>query len=600
MKKNRTLGYIILLLIISGFIYYASLGTKPVREEISISRVVELSRDDNIEQIAVRGQELLIDTKDEGKFTARKESDTSLFDLGIDPEKISITVEDEQAGLIWIGLLTSILPFLLIMGFLWFLMRQAQGAGNQALSFGQSKARLVPLNRKKKITFDDVAGMYEVKQELKEIVEFLKYPGKFRSIGAKVPKGALLIGSPGTGKTLLARAVAGEAGVPFFSISGSEFVEMFVGVGASRVRDLFNKAKKNAPAIIFIDEIDAVGRQRGAGLGGGHDEREQTLNQILVELDGFENETNIIVIAATNRPDVLDPALLRPGRFDRRVVINSPNIREREEILKLHAKNKPLAQNVNLGKIASSTVGFTGADLENLLNEAAIMAARHNVKKISSEDVSSALEKIVLGPERRNMGLSDNEKKITAYHEAGHALAAKLLPHGDPVHKVSIISRGQALGVTWMSPERDKYYMSRPKFTDEIAVLLAGRAAEQLIFKDFTTGAHNDLKKATTIARSMVKEYGMSNKLGPVSYGNGDMVFLGRDLHETKNYSEATASSIDLEVSRIIAQQEKKVLALLKKHRRLLKKIADKLIKEEIIEGPAFDRLFAGMRIKTA
>jgi len=600
MKKNRTLGYVIILLVISGFIYYASLGTQPVREEISISEVVGLSQDNNIEQIIVRGQELLIDTKDEGKFTARKESDTSLLDLGIDPASVPVKVEDENSGLIWISILTSVLPFLLIMGFLWFLMRQAQGTGNQALSFGQSKAKLITPLRKRKITFDDVAGMDEVKQELREIVEFLKYPTKFKNIGAKVPKGALLVGAPGTGKTLLARAVAGEAGVPFFSISGSEFVEMFVGVGASRVRDLFGKAKKSAPAIIFIDEIDAVGRQRGAGLGGGHDEREQTLNQILVELDGFDNETNVIIIAATNRPDVLDPALLRPGRFDRRVVINLPNIKEREEILKLHAKNKPLTSEVKLGKIASSTVGFTGADLENLLNESAIMAARRNVKKISSEDVSSALEKIVLGPERRNMGLSDNEKKITAYHEAGHALAAKLLPHGDPVHKISIISRGRALGVTWTSPERDKYYMSRPKFMDEIAILLAGRAAEKLVFKEFTTGAHNDLKKATEIARGMVKEYGMSDKLGPVSYGNGEAVFLGRDFHEAKNYSEATAASIDSEVSHIITQQEKRALVLLKKHRRLLNKIANKLIKEEIIEGPAFEQLFRGLRIKTA
>ncbi len=477
------------------------------------------------------------------------------------------------------------------------MMRQAQGGANQALSFGRSRPRLANLE-KERITFNDVAGVEEAKLELTEVVEFLQHPQKFLSIGARIPKGVLLMGPPGSGKTLLARAVAGEAKVPFFSISGSEFVEMFVGVGASRVRDLFNKAKKNSPCILFIDEIDAVGRQRGAGLGGSHDEREQTLNQILVEMDGFETDANVIVMAATNRPDVLDPALLRPGRFDRRVILDMPDIKDRESILKVHIRKKPVAAGINLSKIAQQTPGFSGADIQNLVNEAAILSARRNKKKIGMQEFREAIEKVLLGPERKSRLLSQREKKITAYHESGHALVAKMLPHCDPIHKVSIVARGIAAGYTWSLPAEDIHIYSRSKFEDDLASMLAGRTAEKLMFREVTTGAENDLRQATRLARKMVTEYGMSEELGAMTFGHKEeLVFLGRELGERRNYSEEVAAKIDDEVRNIIEKALRRASDILSKHKKKLKQIAEKLIAEETIEEEDFNKLFKGIKI---
>ncbi|HAR54876.1 TPA: cell division protein FtsH [Patescibacteria group bacterium] len=590
---GKTIGYIILALLV-GSLLYNLFGFSPTEiQEIPLSQVVEDASAGRIEKITVKGDNLSIIDRNGTEYRSRKEPNTSLFDAGINPQKVTVEVKDVSTSELWLGLLSSLIPFLLIVGFLWFMLRQAQGANNQALSFGRSRARLVPLQGKNRITFKDVAGAYEAKQELMEEVEFLKYPSKFLSMGARIPKGVLLMGPPGTGKTLLAKAVAGEAGVPFFHISGSEFVEMFVGVGASRVRDLFAKAKRNAPAIVFIDEIDAVGRQRGAGLGGSHDEREQTLNQILVEMDGFETETNVIVIAATNRPDVLDPALLRPGRFDRRVMLDRPDIKDRRAILDVHAKNKPLNDDIDLDKIASQTPGFTGADLQNLINEAAILAARHNRKRINQIDLNEALEKVVLGPERRNKLLTEQEKKVTAYHEAGHAVVSHIVPHGEPVHKISVISRGMALGYTWNMPLADRYLHSKAQFMDEIAVMMGGRVAEQLVFAEITTGAANDLQRATELARQMVIKFGMSEKLGPIVFGSKDeLVFLGREIHEQKNYSEKIAATIDEEVAKIIKTAEDQATNVLNKHKRELEAVAERLIKEEIIEREDFEAFF--------
>ncbi|MFH0912437.1 MAG: ATP-dependent zinc metalloprotease FtsH [Patescibacteria group bacterium] len=596
---GRLIGYAVLA-VLAGSLLYSILGVNTGEiKEIPLSQVVDDAASGRIEKIIVKGDNLVIIDSNGTEYRSRKETNTSLFDAGIDPRKVTVEIKDMSGSEIWVSILSSLFPFLLIFGFLWFMLRQAQGANNQAMSFGRSRARLVPLQGKNRITFRDVAGAYEAKQELMEEVEFLKYPSKFLSIGAKIPKGVLLMGPPGTGKTLLAKAVAGEAGVPFFHISGSEFVEMFVGVGASRVRDLFAKAKRNAPAIVFIDEIDAVGRQRGAGIGGSHDEREQTLNQILVEMDGFETDTNVIVIAATNRPDVLDPALLRPGRFDRRVVLDRPDIKDRQAILEVHAKNKPLSDDVKLDKLASQTPGFTGADLQNLVNEAAILAARHNRKRIDQADFEGALEKVILGPERHNKILTEEEKKITAYHEAGHAIVSHALPHGDPVHKISIISRGMALGYTWNMPITDKYLHSKTQFIDELAVMMAGRAAEQLVFKEITTGAANDLQRATELARKMVLRFGMSEKLGPVVFGSKDeLVFLGREIHEQKNYSEKVSAVIDEEVTTIITEAEKKAEAVLKQYRKELEAIAERLIKEEVIEREDFETFFPNLTSK--
>jgi len=590
-NNSKSILYIIIL-ILAGLVLYNYLGqdkTKP--KDVTIS---EISKDviaGKINKITIEENKVTADVKDDGQVQAYKESGVGLNDYGITPDKVNIEVKNTQGGSIWISLISNILPFLLIGVFIWLIFRQAQGGNMKAMSFGKTTARL--FGGKKKVTFNDVAGLKESKEELMEIVEFLKHPAKFKQLGADIPKGALLMGPPGCGKTLLAKAVAGEADVPFFSLSASEFVEMFVGVGASRVRDLFEKAKRNSPAVIFIDEMDAVGRQRGAGLGGSHDEREQTLNQILVEMDGFETDTRVIVLAATNRPDVLDPALLRPGRFDRRIFLPLPDRRERKEILEIHAKNRPVVADINLDKIAGTTPGLSGADLRNIVNEASIFAARKNQKVINQKDFEEAIEKVMLGPEKKSRLLSEKEKSITAYHEAGHAIVGKLVPNGDPIHKISIVSHGMALGYTWSLPIEDIHLYSKSKFEDEIAQLLAGREAEKVIFGETTTGAENDLQKATKIARDMVKVFGMSDKIGPLTLGEREeLVFLGRELGEHKGYSEKTASEIDEQIRYFIELNQKKANLIIVKHKKLLQKIAEKLLKEETIEGVEFDKLF--------
>ncbi|HUG30394.1 MAG TPA: ATP-dependent zinc metalloprotease FtsH [Candidatus Limnocylindria bacterium] len=496
----------------------------------------------------------------------------------------------------WIGLvLTGLLPLIIIGGFIYFMMRQAQGTNNQAMSFGKSRARMF-LGNKQVVTFADVAGVDEAKTELQEVVEFLKFPEKFNTLGARIPRGVLLVGPPGTGKTLLARAVAGEAGVPFFSISGSEFVEMFVGVGASRVRDLFDQAKRNSPCIVFVDEIDAVGRQRGAGLGGSHDEREQTLNQILVEMDGFDTNTNVIVVAATNRPDVLDPALLRPGRFDRQVILDRPDMKGRVAILKVHAKGKPLDKSISMEDIARQSPGFSGADLANLMNEGAILAARRNRKVITMTDFEEALERIVAGPERKSRVISDAEKLIIAYHEGGHAVVQRVLPKCDPVQKVTIISRGMALGYTMALPTEDRYLQSKTEFEDKIAGLLGGNVAERMVFGDTTTGSSNDIEKATDLARRMVTEFGMSDRLGPLSFGKRDeLVFLGREIGEQRNYSDEIAKTIDEEVRAIVDRAFERASQVLEVHRDRLDALATKLIAEETVDREGFEALFSDL-----
>jgi cell division protease FtsH len=515
---------------------------------------------------------------------------------GQDPTKITFTAMPASDAGQWVNLLVgALLPVLLIGGFLFFMMRQAQGTNNQALSFGKSRARMF-LGNKTVVTFADVAGVDEAKMELQEVVEFLKYPEKFNSLGARIPRGVLLVGPPGTGKTLMARAVAGEAGVPFFSISGSEFVEMFVGVGASRVRDLFDQAKRNAPCIVFVDEIDAVGRQRGAGLGGSHDEREQTLNQILVEMDGFDTATNVIVVAATNRPDVLDPALLRPGRFDRQVILDRPDMKGRVEILRVHSKGKPLDKAFSVEEVARQSPGFSGADLANLVNEAAILAARRNKKLIGMPEFQEALERIVAGPERKSRVISDAEKLIIAYHEGGHAVVQRILPKCDPVAKVTIISRGMALGYTMALPSEDRYLQSKTEFEDKIAGMLGGNASERLVFGDTTTGASNDIEKASDLARRMVTEFGMSEKLGPLAFGKHDeMVFLGRGIGEQRNYSDDVARQIDDEVRAIIDNAYARAQDVLTRHRDKLDTLAAKLVERETLDAVEFEALFSDL-----
>jgi cell division protease FtsH len=500
----------------------------------------------------------------------------------------------------WLAaLLPFLIPLLLIGFFIFFMMRSVQGANNRALSFGQAQPRESDMKNREKVTFKDVAGVKEAKEELKEVVDFLRQPEKFTALGAKIPRGALLLGSPGTGKTLLARAVAGEANVPFFNISGSEFVEMFVGVGASRVRDLFKRAKRSAPCIIFIDEIDAVGRKRGAGLGGSHDEREQTLNQILVEMDGFEVNDGIIVMAATNRPDVLDPALLRPGRFDRQVILDEPDIADREAILEIHARTKPLAKDVSLRKVAERTPGFSGADLANVLNEGAILAARHDKKIVEQAELFEAIEKVMLGPERKSRILMPQEKEVTAYHEAGHAVVAHFLANADPVHKVSIIARGRAGGYTLKLPLEDRHLQTKSYFLDEIAVLLGGYMAELHIFKEVTTGATSDLRRATALARRLVTDFGMSENLGPRTFGEKEeMIFLGREIHEQRDYSEKVAEAIDTEVTNFIANGQKQAETLIKEHRAELEKVAQLLLKQETIEQEEFNELMGELKPK--
>ncbi|MFA5945963.1 MAG: ATP-dependent zinc metalloprotease FtsH [Patescibacteria group bacterium] len=599
LSKNIIFFLIVMLLI--GVVFSSIKTTKvPAPEEIGVSTFVEKVKTGEISKLEITENTLTGFHEDKPVFTAKKEGSESVSTLltqyGLSPDelsKLNISVKSPSAGVTFVR---SMLPTLLfVVGLsiaLWFFMRQMQGSNNKALMFGQSNAREVD-NKKNKVTFGDVAGNTEAKEELSEIVEFLKTPKKFVDLGAKIPKGVLLMGPPGTGKTLIARAVAGEANAPFFHISGSEFVEMFVGVGASRVRDLFAKAKKAAPCIIFIDEIDAVGRQRGAGLGGGHDEREQTLNQILVEMDGFDPNLGVIVIAATNRPDVLDPALLRPGRFDRRVVLDRPDLKDRKAILDIHAKEKPLAPDVNLQRVAERTVGMSGADLGNIMNEGAIFAARRNRTQVTQLDLLDAIEKVLLGPERKSHILSEDERLLTAYHEAGHAVVGHLLPHCDDVHKISIISRGRAAGYTMSLPAEDRKMHSRAEFLDELAMTLGGYAAERTIFSDFTTGASNDLQRATALAKDLVTQFGMSDAMGVRVYGGSDdMPFLGRQVQENRDYSEKTAEKIDEEIASILKTALATAERIVTENRGKMDQLATELMAKETIEKEEFERLF--------
>jgi len=595
-KPNNSFIYLVIIALLIAAAYIIFFPSNSNIKKITLDNFMTEAKTGEIAKIMVKDDRIDITRIDNSLEYTYKESGETVDNLLKDvPDQIkkdiSIDVQPSDNQDFWLTLLSTILPVLLLVGFFAFMMRQAQNSNNQAMSFGKSKARLYD-KEKQRTTFTDVAGEKEAKEELVEIVDFLKNPSKYTSMGAKIPKGVLLVGSPGTGKTLLARAVAGEANVPFFNISGSEFVEMFVGVGASRVRDLFKRAKRNAPCIVFIDEIDAVGRQRGTGLGGGHDEREQTLNQILTEMDGFEKDTNVIVMAATNRPDVLDPALLRPGRFDRRVVVDMPDMADREAILKVHARNKPTAKNVDFNKIAQQTPGFAGADLENLMNEAAILAARHSKKQIEMADMEASIEKVVMGPERKSRVLSKEEKKITAYHEVGHALVAQLLPNCDPVHKVSIVSRGMALGVTWFMPEEDKHLKARSKFEDELCSLLGGYISEITFFGEMSTGASNDLEKATNIARNMVTRYGMS-ELGPVIFGEqNNEIFLGKTLGHERNYSEKIAALIDEQVEKILKKAEARTREIIIKYKEKMEEIVAVLLKKETINRKEFLKFF--------
>jgi len=603
--KDLTKKLLILFLVFVFFaaLFNLSLTPNKAKGTIDVLTMIDKINQDQISAIKVVDNSLTITMKDGSVLESTKEAGESLSTLlknyNVDPEKlknVKISVEKETGLSFWlVALLPIIGPLVLILVIIYFMMRQVQGANNRAMTFGQSRARETnPQDKKNKVTFKDVAGVKEAKEELEEIIEFLKSPKKFTALGARIPKGVLLVGSPGTGKTLLARAVAGEANVPFFNISGSEFVEMFVGVGASRVRDLFRKAKRNSPCIIFVDELDAVGRQRGAGLGGSNDEREQTLNQILVEMDGFDATTNIIVMAATNRPDILDLALLRPGRFDRRVVLDAPDINDREAILKVHARKKPLAKEIDLRRIAERTPGFTGADLNNLLNEAALLAARRNKTKIDMVEILESIEKVILGPERKSHILNDKEKKVTAYHEAGHALVAHEMPGSDPVHKVSIVSRGRAAGYTLKMPSEDRYMRTKSEFLSELAILLAGYVAEKEIFGDISTGAANDLKEATKLARRLIMEYGMSDSLGARTFGEREeLIFLGREIHEQRDYSEKIAESIDREIEKFIGDAQNTAREVICRVKSKLEEIAQLLLKKETLEREEFEALFA-------
>ncbi|MFH1233272.1 MAG: ATP-dependent zinc metalloprotease FtsH [Patescibacteria group bacterium] len=581
-------------------------SNKPL-EKVGIGILISQINNQEISAIAVHSNELKVTLKQGKEEIVKREAGETFSQLiknfNIDQTKlgdIKIEVKEDEGLNYWLAtILPFLLPFLLISLFIYFMMRAVQGANSRAMGFGQSQAKEFGKEQKNKTTFKDVAGVKEAKEELKEVVEFLKQPQKFIELGARIPRGVLLLGSPGTGKTLLARAVAGEANVPFFSISGSEFVEMFVGVGASRVRDLFRRAKKSSPCIVFIDEIDAVGRSRGTGLGGSHDEREQTLNQILVEMDGFEPNTNVIVIAATNRPDVLDTALLRPGRFDRRVILDEPDLADRKAILQVHAKKKPLAKEVSLRRVAERTPGFTGADLANLLNEAAILTARKDKKIIEMSELFESIEKVMLGPERKSKILSDKEKKIIAYHEAGHAIVAHFSPHIDPVQKISIISRGQAAGYTIKLPIEDKHLHTKAEFTEELSVLLAGHLIEQEIFGEVTTGSTSDLRRATNLARKLITDFGMSENLGPRTFGNKEeMIFLGREIHEQRDYSEKTAEQIDKEISSYIDKAVHQANGIIKLKREYLEKVVEILLKKETLEKEEFEAIVGKKKVK--
>jgi cell division protease FtsH len=598
--RNSFVYLIILVAIIALFFTVVQQGSGTEVKPIAINDLAQQVKDGKIKAIEVTDDRAIATTADGQKYSFRTGKDsvpTLLEGFGVTPDQlgaVNYTVKDPPQISNWLGILVNLLPLIFFGAILLFMMRQAQGSNNQALSFGKSRARMF-MGNKPTITFQDVAGVEEAKQELQEVVEFLKYPEKFSALGARIPKGVLLVGPPGTGKTLLSRAVAGEAGVPFFSISGSEFVEMFVGVGASRVRDLFDQAKRNAPCIVFVDEIDAVGRQRGAGMGGSHDEREQTLNQILVEMDGFDSNTNVIVIAATNRPDVLDPALLRPGRFDRQVVLPAPDINGRKAILEVHAKGKPFDKQVELDTLAKQTPGFSGADLANLINEGAILAARRNKKVIGMSELEEAIDRVIAGPERKSRVMSDREKELTAYHEGGHAVVGRFLSNHDPVHKITIIARGMLGGYTRFLPPEDRHYMTKSQFEDMLASALGGHAAETVIFGEMSTGAENDIEKATNIARKMVKEYGMSDRLGPVALGHKEeLVFLGREIGEQKNYSEKVAEAIDEEIRRLIDTAYERAVAIIKEQRSVLDLLARELVQWETLEGDNLDRIFRG------
>ena len=586
--KNVTF-YLLIIIVAIWMIDYYSASTVS-KTDITYSAFMKHVQQDEVKQVTIVDNVISGKLKDGKDFSTVAPSDDSLIPT-LRARDIEIKAELPPQTPWWTTILSSLLPMLLIVGIWFMLMQQSQGGGGRVMNFGKSRARRYDEDNIK-ITFKDVAGADEAKQELEEVVEFLKHPKKYNDLGAKIPKGVLLYGPPGTGKTLLAKAVAGEAGVPFFSISGSDFVEMFVGVGASRVRDLFEQAKKSAPCIVFIDEIDAVGRQRGAGLGGGHDEREQTLNQLLVEMDGFGANEGIIMIAATNRPDILDPALLRPGRFDRQIVVDRPDIKGRQEILKVHVKGKPISPEVELGVIARRTPGFTGADLSNLVNEAALMAARKNKNKIDMPEMEEAAERVIMGPERRSRVISDKEKRLTAYHEGGHTLVGMLLDNTDPVHKVTIIPRGRAGGYTLSLPKEDRYYATRSEMLDELKVLLGGRVAEALVLKEISSGASNDLQRATSLARQMICEYGMSPELGPMTFGHRqDQVFLGRDIGRDKDYSEEVAAKIDKEIRKFIDEAYQKTESLLNENMDKLHLIADALIERETLEGEEIDQL---------
>ena len=596
-KFFRNVGFYLLIIIIAISIidYYSSKTT--TKTEVSYTAFLKQVEDQKVDRVTIVDNTIRGKLKDGQEFTLVAPNDPTLINT-LREKKIDIKAEQPPQPPWWTTLFSSLLPMLLLIGVWFFIMQQTQGGGSKVMSFGKSRAKLHN-EEKIKVTFAEVAGAEEAKEELQEVVEFLKHPKKFNDLGARIPKGVLLFGPPGTGKTLLARAVAGEAGVPFFSISGSDFVEMFVGVGASRVRDLFEQAKKNAPCIVFIDEIDAVGRQRGAGLGGGHDEREQTLNQLLVEMDGFGINEGIIIIAATNRPDILDPALLRPGRFDRHIVVDKPDVKGRQEILKVHTKGKPVEKDANLEVLARRTPGFTGADLSNLVNEAALLSARRNKKRIGMAELEESIERVVAGPERKSKVISDRDKKLTAYHEAGHALIGMLLPNADPVHKVSIIPRGRAGGYTLMLPKEERNYATRSELREQLRTLLGGRVAEALILEEISTGAQNDLERATELARKMICEFGMSEVLGPITFGRRQdaQVFLGRDIARDRNYSEEVAYSIDKEVRRLIEDAYEKTETMLKENLDKLHLIANALIEKETLEASELEQLMKDGRI---
>ncbi len=599
-RNQSYVVYLLLFVAIIAMVMY-SFSQRSSTSEVSINQLADDIKNQRVTKIEEDDNRLKITYKDLSEALSTKEPSATLIEqllnLGVTPEqlhpdRIKIIIKPPSA---WVGVLTAlgyILPFLILIGAFFFIFRQAQGSNNAAMSFGKSRARMFTGDHPT-VTFADVAGVEEAKEELKEVVEFLREPQKFIQLGARIPKGVLLVGPPGTGKTLLAKAVSGEAGVPFFSISGSEFVEMFVGVGASRVRDLFDQAKRHSPCIVFVDEIDAVGRQRGAGLGGSHDEREQTLNQMLVEMDGFDTDTNIIIMAATNRPDILDPALLRPGRFDRRVVLDRPDVRGREAILKVHVKGKPLEPNVDLSVLARATPGFVGADLENLVNEAAILAARRNKKSISQAEFEEAIERVIAGPERKSRLISDEEKRIIAYHEAGHAVVMNALPDHDPVQKVTIIARGMAGGYTIALPTEDRTIIPRKKLIAQMVGLLGGRAAEEIVFDDITSGAGNDIERVTQIARTMVTRLGMSREMGPMVYGQKEeLIFLGREISEQRDYSEAVAEQIDAEVRRLVNEAYQQARQILIEYRDKLDAVAQRLLEVETISREEFERIF--------